>query len=73
MKCQGLGHRYYCLKLFEASSHGTVCKNQEHRRAELNVGVHSSAARIEFLAATGTRVPLAGTGVMRRTQFNRMR
>lgn len=44
----GLGHRYCCLKPFEASSHGSVCKNQEHRRAELNVGIHSPAARIEF-------------------------
>jgi hypothetical protein len=47
----GPSDRWYCLKLLEASSYGIVCENHQHRRAELNVGVHNPAARIEFLVA----------------------
>jgi hypothetical protein len=55
LEVSGLGHGYDCLKLFEASSYGSMCENQEHRRAELNVGLHRPTARIEFLAATTSR------------------
>jgi hypothetical protein len=41
-----------CLKLFEASSYGSVCEDQEDRRGELDRWSSDSTARIEFLVTT---------------------